>query len=761
MACRPRDVVLVSGLLMLGVAGCSGGGGSSAPTLVPTPTVSPSPMPTGMPSPTPSITPTTTPTAVPDFVNQSGATEPLFIYQWALSKATSFFAGLGNINYTAEDGLDLNVAPVHMGQFAQSGGQQVKGAGVRVLVLDDGVDVRNPDLLPNVDATMLRNFEFLADDAASSEFGVLREGDAQALRAADDPTPITTKGGEAVNVDASHGTDVSGIILAAQNGLGVMGIAPLATLGGASFLQTENADVAEAYGGGEWARSADLINASFGANPDVPPSYDPDAENLALLAIVPSATDAQPLTPLSQGLRAGKGGLFIKASGNEFDGIDTRLCEVGPFDNPERPMAFRVSCETPANDMESLEPMTVLVAALNAAGVRASYSNAGGLNFVTGTGGEFGSGGSHGQDPGEDGTDGPVMFSTDLRGTDRGYARDDAEETADFNITTTATALMDNPDGNFSTMNGTSAATPSVTGVVALMLSANPDLGWRDVREILAATSRKVDADYAARVGADRAFSLTGRSFSAAAGALPANGDTQALLDPGWTPTGGRALTGAANPDGTAVLSEQPLEWASWYGFGLVDATAAVEMAVGYESYLRSTLVPGDVPAFALIGHGADGQGDSVDTFTYGRATELGQFTVTDDVQIDQLQLRISGQVCVGSVGFAVVRDDEPARFAYLSTPLNSYYSNSDENNPGGATDVLAYTLGSYAFFGQPAAGTYRVLAVATQPTTGVDDVSRCGAVGDGNNFTQILSEPLQIEQRILPRVLDLRMSAP
>jgi kexin len=41
--------------------------------------------------------------------------------------------------------------------------------------------------------------------------------------------------------------------------------------------------------------------------------------------------------------------------------------------------------------------------------------------------------------------------------------------------------------------NGTSAATPGVSGVVALMLQANPNLTWRDVRWILAKTSRKVD----------------------------------------------------------------------------------------------------------------------------------------------------------------------------------------------------------------------------------------------------------------------------
>ncbi len=41
---------------------------------------------------------------------------------------------------------------------------------------------------------------------------------------------------------------------------------------------------------------------------------------------------------------------------------------------------------------------------------------------------------------------------------------------------------------------GTSASCPIVAGVCALMLEANPGLGWRDVQEILARSARKVDS---------------------------------------------------------------------------------------------------------------------------------------------------------------------------------------------------------------------------------------------------------------------------
>ena len=58
-------------------------------------------------------------------------------------------------------------------------------------------------------------------------------------------------------------------------------------------------------------------------------------------------------------------------------------------------------------------------------------------------------------------------------------------------ITTTTIST----DGNYTNFfGGTSSAAPLISGVIALILEANPTLGWRDVQEVLIRSARKIDS---------------------------------------------------------------------------------------------------------------------------------------------------------------------------------------------------------------------------------------------------------------------------
>ncbi|KEJ94128.1 hypothetical protein SUH3_08305 [Pseudosulfitobacter pseudonitzschiae] len=96
--------------------------------------------------------------------------------------------------------------------------------------------------------------------------------------------------------------------------------------------------------------------------------------------------------------------------------------------------------------------------------------------------------------------------------------------------------------GMTSQFGGTSAATPVVSGVVALMLQANDGLGWRDVQNILAVSAAHTGSRYGSAVGF---------------------GDEVGRWD--WTDSG--------TWNGGGMTFHQS------YGFGSIDAFAAVRMA--------------------------------------------------------------------------------------------------------------------------------------------------------------------------------------
>jgi kexin len=61
-------------------------------------------------------------------------------------------------------------------------------------------------------------------------------------------------------------------------------------------------------------------------------------------------------------------------------------------------------------------------------------------------------------------------------------------------VTTDINPLGGNLDSYTDALTGTSFSAPAVSGVVALMLAANPNLTWRDVQQVLVRTARENDS---------------------------------------------------------------------------------------------------------------------------------------------------------------------------------------------------------------------------------------------------------------------------
>lgn len=258
----------------------------------------------------------------------------------------------------------------------------------------------------------------------------------------DDPKPITA------NFDF-HGTCVGGLAGASQNNgvpdintgalLGVSGVAPNSRLLGLRLIAGPftDEDTANALYWHPASAQVSVSNNSWGyAN-----QYPGELVGLDVLAKA-ALRDAAMLG------RDGKGQVTVFAAGNS------------------RSLQSNSNFYTTSNSR-----FVVTVGALNSFGTFSSYSTPGASLLVSAPGGGFGSFGIDQR-----------CITTDVTGT--GGLNPQGS-------TSTNPDLGNNDYTN--QMNGTSSAAPITSGAVALMLSANPNLGWRDVKEILASTARRVD----------------------------------------------------------------------------------------------------------------------------------------------------------------------------------------------------------------------------------------------------------------------------
>jgi Ca2+-binding RTX toxin-like protein len=289
---------------------------------------------------------------------------------------------------------------------------EYSGAGVNVGIYDDGLEATHPDLIANYNAGLEVSIGGVPTDPA----GAAADGNA-------------------------HGTAVAGLIAAANNDEGVVGVAWGASITGINIFSGP-ADVNAAYSGFLEAISHtadfDVVNHSWGKFP----GFWQDEEVIL---------DDQQLRDLwFDALETGRDGLgtiIVKAAGNANQNSN--------------------------GDSTGNSRATIIVGAYDDDG-DASYYSSFGANLLV-------SAPSSGNrywfsDIGNEG-----LVTTDLTG---------ALETASGDLPLGYNGL---PDEDYTNgFGGTSGATPIVVGVVSLMLEANPNLGWRDVQNILAYSSTEV-----------------------------------------------------------------------------------------------------------------------------------------------------------------------------------------------------------------------------------------------------------------------------
>lgn len=424
-------------------------------------------------------------------VNVALNADPLLTNQWHIQNVgqnafASTFPVAGN---------DMNVT----GAWTSG----VTGKGIKVAVVDTGLEAAHEDLAANVDLTHSLNF----------------------VTGTNDPSPSGT--------GHDHGTSVAGIIGAvAFNGKGGRGVAYNATLRGYNLIASSAFSInnmAASFGGVAASADNDLFNASFGAVSNALPTYSGTYSAITLTTL---------------GMRSGLGAVIVNAAGNDFldiDGASSPLCTYS--------RQYGVGCGDPATDERRGGTVPLIVGALNAKGVHSSYSNTGSSLWISAPGGEYG---FNSAISGVTNTDGvaPAIVTT----ARAGCANVEYGPPTYPGGANGLDSLGANPRAAIcqytAQMNGTSAATPNTAGTVAMMLEANPKLSVRDIKYILTKTAKRVDPSFS---GVTSSTILSGASIT---------------LEQGWT----------TNAAGYAFSNR--------YGFGGVDAAAAVAMAKIYTTYV-------------------------------------------------------------------------------------------------------------------------------------------------------------------------------
>lgn len=251
-----------------------------------------------------------------------------------------------------------------------------------------------------------------------------------------DGAPVNRSGG------AAHGTQVAGLIAAQRNTARMVGVAPGAKLASwvifeSNMLLASDDRLMEMYQ--YESNSVAVQNHSWGS-----PGLTLGGPTLLEQIGISNA--------IAHG-RSGLGAIMVRSAGNDR--------ETGANAN---------------DDGYPSDPRVIAVAAVNINGRAANYSEPGACVLVAAPSGDTTTS-VHG------------LFTTDLLGGDGANPFlffPPNVDLSDYNFYNQFTGT----EG----FTGTSAATPHIAGIAALMLAANPNLSYRDVQQILLLASRHFDS---------------------------------------------------------------------------------------------------------------------------------------------------------------------------------------------------------------------------------------------------------------------------
>ena len=377
------------------------------------------------------------------------------------------------------------------------------GDGVVVSVNDSVMDIFHPDLAnsafdSNIDLTNSGNNYFIDGDLDG--LPDVFDSDDVTLPGGDSRYPVNPPTTGSANRRQSHGTAVSGIIVAQHNGQNAVGIAPQS-----QWIPNAGSNTNFSL---ETRRLADIINNSWGSSSSrgirVPTPTALQRWENSWSVTVDHPAISQLVNSAGNGRNRG-GNVLWQNTNNRMYNNHREVISVG--------------ATTQAGDVEFYStpgPGVLISAPVN------TTTAAGGRTLTS-----------------------DVTDDTASNTDNRGYA-----------------------DGNTTALFwGTSSSAPMVSGTIALMLEANPSLTRRDIQHILVQTAQKnrlTDSDLDGELDGVIPGGTTELRNS-----FIANANTDGLIAP--------------DPYNTGWFQNSADHWVSdSFGFGIVDAGAAVEAAANW-----------------------------------------------------------------------------------------------------------------------------------------------------------------------------------